>query len=473
MKLHIICLYLFICAIFSCTKFVQVSPPTTELVGTTVYQTDATAAAALAGIYQTMMNNSIGGGFGGISILTGLSADEVSLYPGTAVLFQQIYTNSLVSSDPPTFWGDLYNCLYQANYAIEQLSSSSSLTSSLKTQLMGQAKFIRAFCFFYLTQIYGDVPLVTSSAYQINGGLTRTPKAEVIAQVISDLSSAQDLVNDTYLTVNGTGTMQRIIPNRSAISAMLARVYLYNQKWDSAYMESSMVINDGQYAMCSSLDSVFLANSQETIWALQPNNSGYNTPDAQAFLLGSFNSGGPNVGVPFYLNNNLVNAFDSNDQRRVFWIDSVIANGITYYYPYKYTALFTGTTMMPVQYVVVLRLAEQYLIRAETEINGAGSGLSGALSDLDTVRRRAGLANYSGPTDLTSVVQAIIHERQVELFTEYGHRWFDLQRTGMIDSVMGPVCAQKGGSWSPNWALYPIPLTEIQADSKLSQNNGY
>jgi hypothetical protein len=64
----------------------------------------------------------------------------------------------------------------------------------------------------------------------------------------------------------------------------------------------------------------------------------------------------------------------------------------------------------------------------------------------------------------------------VELFTEGGHRWFDLKRTGAIDAVMGApgnVCQQKGGHWDTNWQLYPIPLTELQAEPALVQNKGY
>ncbi len=59
---------------------------------------------------------------------------------------------------------------------------------------------------------------------------------------------------------------------------------------------------------------------------------------------------------------------------------------------------------------------------------------------------------------------ALYHERQVELFTEWGHRWLDLKRTKRIDAVMAPVTQQKGGAWNSNWQWYPLPQSEIQTD---------
>jgi hypothetical protein len=150
----------------------------------------------------------------------------------------------------------------------------------------------------------------------------------------------------------------------------------------------------------------------------------------------------------------------------------VIAGGVTYYYPFKYKIDSLGAPVS--EYEMVLRLGEQYLIRAEAEANGTG-GTGAAISDLNVIRNRAGLPNYSGASDPTSVSNAIYHERQVELFTEWGHRWLDLKRTGMVDTVMGTggACAAKGGTWNTNWQWYPISLYELQHDPNLQQNSGY
>ncbi|HEY4197438.1 MAG TPA: RagB/SusD family nutrient uptake outer membrane protein, partial [Mucilaginibacter sp.] len=117
------------------------------------------------------------------------------------------------------------------------------------------------------------------------------------------------------------------------------------------------------------------------------------------------------------------------------------------------------------------RLAEQYLIRAEAR--SQEGNVSGAQSDLNVIRNRAGLANTTASTQ-TTLLTAILHERQVEMFTEWGHRWLDLKRTGTVDAVMSLVLPAKGGGgWNPNMALMPLPLGDLQADQNLTQNPGY
>ena len=118
----------------------------------------------------------------------------------------------------------------------------------------------------------------------------------------------------------------------------------------------------------------------------------------------------------------------------------------------------------------MFRLAEQYLIRAEARAQQ--NNISGAQADLNAIRTRAGLANVTATTQ-TGLVTAIYHERQIELFTEFGHRWFDLKRTGQLDAVMGIAAPQKGGTWASYKALIPIPASEISINPHLTQNPGY
>jgi hypothetical protein len=86
---------------------------------------------------------------------------------------------------------------------------------------------------------------------------------------------------------------------------------------------------------------------------------------------------------------------------------------------------------------------------------------------------RAGLSAITA-VNLQTMLSIIEHERQVELFSEWGHRWLDLKRTGRVNQVMSLITPQKGGNWNTNWQLYPIPLSEMQADPNLKpQNAGY
>jgi starch-binding outer membrane protein, SusD/RagB family len=450
---------------WSCKKFVDISPPVTQLVGSSVYSTNTTAAAAVTGIYQSMASpgHPIGGGSYGFSALLGLSADEFTLFPNADNILNLTYANSLLSNTEVFFWNKLYNCIYQANAALEGLSSSKGVTSPVKEQLIGEVQFIRAFCFFYLVNVYGDVPLVLKSDYNTNKLISRSPQNLVYDQIVEDLIEAEKLLSENYLNPDGSTSTFRVRPNKMTASALLSRVYLYQQKWDSAEIYASKVIVSSQYHMESDLNNVFLKNSTEAIWQLEPANTGFNAPDAD-FVIGYLYYGGPSAYTPFLINGNVVNSFDSLDLRKANWT----VNLGDYYFPYKYKLYYTGQP--PEEYPTVLRLAEQYLIRAEAKTHL--SDLVGATADLNVIRNRAGLQNTTASTE-EALTDAIAKERRLELFAEYGHRWLDLKRTGQVDEIMSEASALKGGTWESTDQLYPIPLRELLADPNLTQNPGY
>ena len=165
-----------------------------------------------------------------------------------------------------------------------------------------------------------------------------------------------------------------------------------------------------------------------------------------------------------------MNSFEANDNRKVIgkWVKSVTVNNITYYYPFKYKI---GRVNVPAsEYSMVLRLAEVFLIRAEARAQQ--NIIDGAKFDINLIRTRAGLGNTTAD-DKASLLAAILHERQVELFTEWGHRWFDMKRSESLDAIMTPICTQKGGTWMTTAQLYPIPTFELGLNSNLIQNPGY
>lgn len=459
----------------SCRKFVQISPPTTQLVTAGVFSNSNTATAALTAIYTQMFDNSESLH---IAEYQGLLSDELKNY-STQIEYVQFYTNALIATTNYGDWKDAYSYIYQANAIIAGLQNNGNISPSIEQQLTGEALFIRAFWHFYLTNSYGNVPLVTTTNYTINASISRTPQLQVYAQIISDLRAADSLLNANYVDATDTAiTTQRVRPTKGAAEAMLARAYLYTQQYDSAETEASKVISNSQYQLCTNLsilmgaNSVFLANSTEAIWQLStPLPTNVNTNDAQTFFL----LGAPGSGVSYVsVSPQLLNSFEASDLRRENWIDSIVVGSVTYYFPSKYRAVNTGTIT---EYTMVLRLAEQYLIRAEAEAQLGD--MTDATKDLNIIRSRAGLGASPTLTPSSSLQQAdsaILHERQVELFTEWGHRWFDLIRMDSVNSVMGApgnVCQFKGGAWSPDWQLYPIPQTEISADPHLTQNPGY
>lgn len=457
-----------------CKKLVGVNPPVTTISSANVYSSDATAAAVLTGIYTQMSGASLTASTSitSMSFFPELSADNLGLLTSLAApSWIAYYTNNLTNANGD-FWNIIYPDVFVVNSALQGITNSTTLTAAVKQQLIGEAKFIRAFYYFYLVNLYGAVPLVTGTDYTVNASLPRTSEIQVWQQIIQDLKDAQGLLSPNYLdaTLQST-TSARVRPTSWAATALLARVYLYTDSFANAVTQATNVINNLTLYSLSTLNNTFLANSTEAIWQLQPVNAGQNTEDALAYIIPPT---GPGVSYPFYLSNNLLNSFEAGDQRRLNWVDSVIVGNLTYYYPFKYKVDSIGAPVT--EYSMVLRLGEVYLIRAEAEAEGAGGGLGTATDDLNMIRNRAGLPNYAGAMDQPSVIAAIMHERQVELFTEWGHRWLDLKRTGSIDSVMGSpgnACANKGGLWSSNWQWYPLPLSDLQGDPQLLQNAGY
>lgn len=465
----------------SCKKLIEVDAPFTSLNAANVYTSDATAAAVLTGIYTQMSadnSNGLAGGFTSMSLFPSLSGDELTLYDPTNLKYSGYYKNMLTSSSnvgTVDYWSIIYPIIFITNSAIEGLGNSASLTSAVKQKLLGEAKFMRAFCYFYLVNLYGDVPLAMSTDWKVNAALIRTPQAQVYQQIIADLKEAQNLLSINYLksdaiTPYPTISIERVRPTKWAATALLARVYLYTGDYINAEVQAAAVINNSSLYSLNSLKDVFKKNSAEAIWQLQAVGAGTsaNTGEGKTFILPAT---GPAFNYPVYLSNNMVNSFEPGDKRKVNWVGSVTPTPpgtTTYYYPFKYKIGAVNTT--PQEYCMILRLAEQYLIRAEARAQQ--NNISGAQSDLNMTRTRAVLGNTTA-NDKTSLLLAIMQERKVELFTEWGHRWLDLKRTNSVDPVMSLVTPTKGGTWVTTAQLYPIPLSELQKAPQLVQNQGY
>ena len=305
----------------------------------------------------------------------------------------------------------------------------------------------------------------------MNASLSRSPLPLVYQQIITDLKEAQSLLNDNYLNKdlqNYTGTPERVRPTKWAATALLARTYLYMGDYSNAETEAGKIIGNTNRFSLNDIKSVFFKNSAEAIWQLQPVGTGRNTEDAFTFILPVT---GPNAYLnPVYLSPQLLNAFEDGDLRRKGgnWVDSVIVAGTTYFYPAKYKAITGAVT----EYLMVMRLAEQYLIRAEARAQQ--NNFSGAQDDLNKIRTRAGLLNTKA-NDKTSLLAAVLRERQIELCTEWAHRWLDLKRTGNIDAVMNTVTPLKanGAQWQSYQQNYPVNYGDLLKDPNLTQNSGY
>ncbi|MBS0424999.1 MAG: RagB/SusD family nutrient uptake outer membrane protein [Proteobacteria bacterium] len=437
----------------SCKKFIDISPPADQITTTTVFSDDETATAAINGLYSSMMVQNFSFCNSGMTLYPALSSDElINTVPDAnlnAFTANQIPSSNYIVEQ--SLWKKAYSHIYQVNSIVEGLNKSTGVSVSVKKQLSGEAKFARAFSYFYLVNIFGEVPLITATDYKINSTISRTSIDKVYQQIVSDLQEATQLLDASYPSAG------KLRPNKWAASTLLARVYLYQKKWDLAEQLASDVISSGMYSL-TALSDVFVADSDEAIWQLLPILTYLNTADGFGFIPYS-----SSVQPSYIATNWLLNAFEANDLRKTNWLNSNTVNGNVFYYPYKYKVR-SGSSVS--EYNMVFRLAELYLIRAEARAEQ--NNLSGAISDIDTIRTRAGLPNTMAGTQ-TELLDAVQKERQVEFFAEWGHRWFDLKRTQHIDAVLG---FEKTG-WSSSAALYPIPISELKLNLQLTQNPGY
>ena len=438
----------------SCKKFVDIGSPTNTVTTATVFIDSASASSAVLGIYSKMMDNTLlplpKFASGLTTIYGGQSADEIIAYNTGDLTF---YQNTLVQENGSLklFWQDAYSLVYLSNICIEGLQQSTTINDATKSQFIGEAKFARAFTYFYLINFFGDVPYLTSSDWTKTFGHGRTPVATIYDNIIQDLLDAQAQLPVSYPTATG-----KTRPTQSAATALLARVYLYTGQWAKAEQAANSVISSNTFSL-TTFDKVFLANNSEAIWQLAPVITNYNTPEGYAIA--------PTAIPYYYLQPTLATAFEPGDLRYTNWVKSVTYSGTTYYCPYKYKVK-SGATVT--EYYDVLRLAEQYLIRAEVRNNQ--SNTTGAISDLNVIRKRAGLTALSSTLTQDQCKAAIEQERRIELFCEWGHRWLDLKRTNRANAVLSTVKPK----WVPTAVLYPIPITEIQSDPSLApQNDGY
>jgi len=470
--------------LFSCNKLVEIPEPEDTLTTVRVFTTDAQANSAMAGVLTQIIN---GGQLaspyasfrGKVTVNNGYSADEL-VAVGINSGIDPFGGNALIAGIDDGLWATAYKTIYGANAIIEGIEASKSpaLKAKARLELSAEAKFIRAFSYFYLVNTYGDVALSLTTDFNKTKDLPRTAVAAVYQQMISDLTDAVKGLPGDYATGGG----ERIRANKWAAKALLARVYLFTGNHAAAIQESAEVMaQTSLYQLTADLNMVFLKNSSEAIWQLQQNpvaidltkDMGTATAEGFYFLPNPLHTGITSSTLsPF-----LLKAFEPGDLRRSLWVDSTefTVRGTTFrsLFPYKYkTGAYNGKLpgATVTEYYMVLRLAEQYLIHAEA--NALLGNLGVALNDLNVLRRRAGLGDLPGTLNRDQVLAAVAKERQTELFAEWGHRWIDLKRTGKATAVLSVIPGKQ--PWRGDYQLlYPLPLEELQRDHFLTQNPNY
>jgi hypothetical protein len=424
----------------SCKKFVEVDMPPNQLFSENVFNDKTSANAAFSGIYSELS-----------TITHPLNADiqiAASMYSGILeyTKSEQSYldfgnkaiqiNNSIVGS----MWTATYQTIYQVNLAIQKLQAS-SLELSLKNQLLGEAKFIRAFCYFYFVSLYGGVPLITENAYENNAGEARAIPAAIHEQILADLTDAIELLAD----IRGEG--EKIRPDYFSACALLSKVYLSVGNWQKAFDFASLVIDQGEYELEQDLRNVFAKESKETIWQLKPSFPFYNTNIGRILTPSLTNNTIPN----FCLSDQYIRSFLPEDKRFKEWIGNKTVEERSFAFPYKYKVQSGGNLT---EYQVIFRLAEIYLIRSEAAVNLGN--FEEALQDINKIRDRADLPPVVNEISKTHLIDILTTEVRHELFTEWANEW-------LVEKRLNDTSIK----------LWPIPLAQLELNPNLEQNNGY
>lgn len=403
-------------------------------------------------------------GFGSTTIFAGDFTPDYIQNNGTYTDFNELGTKSITAANTlaRTLWGNIYTTIYIANFIEENIGEVARVSQAEKDELLAEAKFCRAYAYFIAANTFGDVPRVTTTDVQTNRNIARAPKDEILAWVLEDYEAALEGLPERWDTDNAV--LNKQFATKNAVRAAMARYYLYKEEWAEAEASATAVISNRLQSLDSSYVTVISTEfDSETIFELAYANSSSDDPGTSTTGLNNILVGRREV-IPsnsYILEILGVNSgarsatvsFNSNNQQGR-------DNG--------WTVTKYGTPDQGNNNITVFRLAEMYLIRAEARARqGRITGASGALADVNVLRTRAKapLAAFSALAAALSVIET---ERLYELSFE-GHRWYDLKRTGRLNAVMSAFSS----NWNEKYNLWPVPVTEIQTNRMLVQNQGY
>ena len=428
----------------SCSDFLD-QKPDNYISDAAVIKTLSSAKAALNGAYHDLASTSY---YGGVYFDAGvnLAADNVT-WTGSLNYYYDFDTHQYSAENQllSYAWYAIYATVNQTNQVIDKVMVLNDGSESERRRIIAEATVIRSLAFFDLARTWGNIPVVkqaTSSPTQFDG-VKQTKAKDVYRLVVDDVLA---IYNDL------SELSDRVYVTRSAADAFLARVYLYLEQWDKAEQYASKVIDNGNYALGTIQDLIDNKETAESIWELAYSSSFTNQ---QSTYWRSPDQGGRHEWGPSKELVQLLADPTVGGDRKAFYQDFSSAQVPDYFVG----TLYHSSTLD--DDVIIFRLAEQYLIRAEARANQ--QNVSGALSDLNIIRRRANVSEIVDVASTQELLNLIADERRVELALE-PHRWFDLIRTGKAESVLGIKTYQ---------TLFPIPYNDIQADKDLVQNDNY
>lgn len=488
--------------ISSCKKsYLDVDPKGTQ-VETNYYKNADEAFNGVVAAYDPVgwEGEASGGGYANFPALVAAS-DECFGGGGSSSDVPYLNTMNNYSIDAANgpqlgFWQKDFTGISRTNTILSKLDGNiPGLTDAVRNRYIAEGKCLRAYFYFELVRLFGNVPLFTGplSTEEIYN-VTQVGPAVVYAQIEKDLTEAiaESNLPDAVPTATEGGRFTKGIAH-----AMLGKVYLYEKKWSAAAAELAMVngtpggTSQYGYHLLPNFGDIFKVDNKfnsESILEISHTSiaaSGWGNTSKAEGLIAAQMFGPRSYNGPYYysgwggcpVRDELYDALhqDPRFSTTINDVDSLKKAGVATYVPgYQNTGHFvgkfaplqtfknTGAGAAPLNYpqnYIEIRLADTYLMEAEALVN-AGGDMTRAADLLNAVRARVGLPAVAATLD------NIYYERYLELATE-GHRWYDLVRTNRAASVLGPLGFTAGKN-----ELLPIPLPELN-NTKLVQNPGY
>lgn len=473
-------------------EFLQVDP-VSDISSENYWKTEADAKAALTSIYSTMQTAlNTQSGFCYMSWFEGRADNFFGASSGTYPM-SNVNLNNIAPTHPAADWNNWYKAISTSNYALYYIPGMPNLTDPTRNQLLAEAYFLRAYCYFMLVRIWGDVPIVTKPTLSFNDleKPFRSPKETVMNELIlKDLEEACEKVNE--------GLEELYFFSAGALYALCTEVAMWNKNYDDAIFWSQSLINlkkgnsaEARYELVDTrewVDVMYKATTMENIWTLKWSfvNNGYNA------IARNMNAGN-NMPVALTTRDIWCGVEWEDDIRRDLTIQedasypsNHLTNSSVSMSMWKWAAgVRENAGEQNELYVPLYRLADILLLRAEA-LNRKGD-YAEALDLLNRICTRAGLperleSDYAGSADkMKAIEDDILLERRFELFGE-GKRWFDLVRTGRAIETMNAFFTDyielgEGGNFIPfehEWQLYwPITPNNMIDNENLTQTGNY
>ncbi|GAA5220183.1 RagB/SusD family nutrient uptake outer membrane protein [Membranihabitans marinus] len=405
----------------------------------------------------------------------------------------QAWAQNLNAGNGPS-WTGYYSALYDINYLLDQVDQLDFNTESLRDQTKAEAYFLRAFYYFQMVKIWGEVPLITTPLKSIDQEVVgRSPISEVMEQINSDLNLSIQLFPNSDFDNKNFASKPASYALQADIKMWSAKVLNGGESDIDDALEAIAAVESAGVELLDDFASVFDVsnkNNSEIIFALYNDRNEYINHFANSLTPRTdidFNSElSPWVpSSPSFARHNyspskqIRDLFDNeNDTRKdASFVPMLQADGddendlpdTSSFSQNKFIGELIDGIRQYTNDIILYRWSDLLLLRAEAYV--AKNDIDNAIIALNKVRNRANIGDYSGNLDIQSVNRAILDERGRELFLEQ-KRWWDLRRFHADNTIdiydFVPNLNDK------DVPLYwPVSQAVISLNPKVEQTSGY